>query len=708
MTPLKHKNIREAIVLIKKLNDNRLVVVDAKTTIRYLNIETLEVLNGFKANIKHEHYKNNVVSFSSDGNYFASISADCRESRAYSTKTKTAVAKVKRHQGEVSCIGIDRDNRYMFSCGEDGKTFAVDLKSGKLAFTLPLHADTVNDITFSRNGNWIATSSYDRKISIFNLSMMTPKQKLKGHSAPVIKSMFIKKQRLISVDKKSSAIVWNIYSGKIVSRLQGIHDDVTQMITDSEDKFLFLGTALGYILVYDLTTYELLSKSYIKRNASITALEFNEENNNLIIGTAKGDLLFYDIYEGNAHLKELLRNKEFEEIQKQADINPLLAYTKIFELVANFWENTLAKAKISLQNGDKKTAMLLFSSFKNIPAKNKIIQKVISEFADFDKFVRFAKEGKLPLAYGLANQHPMYKESKIYKSLEARWKKTFITAQRYVLDPKGMDKAKELLSPYRGLSEKTKLIQELLTQGEVYKRFRVAMGQKDFRISFELIKQHPFLMEFPEYTSLMNYADTLYVKSQEFIKQGDTHSAIKMLRILIDFDDYATEAKELMKEIENKQKFFDAVKNNDLKSAYNMLALYEDLQETDDGIELQYKWNSDLGKANIAAANGDVESIKEVLAPYMKISSKYMSLATVFGWCYMVQLENEIKKKSSRSVIENGIKNYVLSFGIQDQIESLFNIFIKHYPDSKLNLEALTKGSLSMWRPSMIVKSILD
>ncbi len=335
MNPVKNKNIREAIVLIQKLDDGSLVVVDAKTTIRYLNIETLELLNGFKANINHLRYKTKVIAFSNNGKYFSSLTTDCKEARVYNTTTKSAVAKVSRHHGEVSCVGIDPNSRYMFSCGDDGKTFAVDINSGKLAFTLPVHVDTVNDIVFSKNGNWIATSSYDRKVSIFNLSMMTPKHKLKGHSSPVMKVRFLNKHRIFSVDKTSSAIIWDIYSGKVISRLQGIHDDVTQVVTDGEDKFLFIGTALGYVLVYDLNSYELLSKKYIKLKSSITAMEFDSIKNNLIIGKQEGDLLFYNIYEGEDKLKEFLKSKEFEEIQRQADVNPLLAYTKIFDLVSN-------------------------------------------------------------------------------------------------------------------------------------------------------------------------------------------------------------------------------------------------------------------------------------------------------------------------------------------------------------------------------------
>ncbi len=89
------------------------------------------------------------------------------------------------------------------------------------------------------------------------------------------------------------------------------------------------------------------------------------------------------------------------------------------------WEMTLKKAKLALENSDKRTAIALFKSFKNIPDKNKIMQKVIREYAEFDKFAALAKQGKISLAYSLASQYPVYKESEIYKSLEANWRKKF-------------------------------------------------------------------------------------------------------------------------------------------------------------------------------------------------------------------------------------------------------------------------------------------
>ena len=89
----------------------------------------------------------------------------------------------------------------------------------------------------------------------------------------------------------------------------------------------------------------------------------------------------------------------------------------------------------------------------------------------------------------------------------------------------------------------------------------------------------------------------------------------------------------------------------------------------------------------------------------MKINSKTVAIATVLSSCYITQLEKSIKDKKT---IEKGIKNYILYYGVTEQLTSFFETFKEKYPDTKLNPYSQTQGSINSWRPSMIVKSILD
>ncbi len=708
MEAIQSINFNKAIIYTKILDDSSLLVVDQDTSVRFLKLEDLSVLNGFKANIHHERYSSSMVYFSNDAKYFISTTSDAKEARLYNTKTKKAIAKVDRHSGEVSCVAIDPKERFMFAGGDDGRTYGVDIKSGKLVFTLPNHIDTINDIAFNPSGQWVATASYDKKISVFNLAMMTPKFRLKAHSAPVMKLQFLNNFRLFSVDKNSSAIIWNIQTGKVISRMQGIHDDVTSVVNSIDNKFLFLGTKLGYVLVYDLNTYELVDGKYIKLKDTITTLSFEANNQHLIVGTKNGDLQVYDIYDGEKELVELLKEKKYAQMQEYSEKNLLLNYTKPHQIVEDLWKKTVAKAKELLGNSQRDKALAIFDTFKDIPIKNQHIQKLMKEYLEFDKFVILVKQNKLALAYSLASKYPAYKDSELYEAVEARWKKAFKLAQKYLLDASSADKAKEILAPYRGIVEKSKLINELLTNIKVYKVFRSFIAKKDFKMAFNLLDKYPFLEESAEYNSIMNYADKIYIKAHELITTGDTHSALRLLKILYDFQDYSKEAYELTQEIEYREKFFQALEEKNIHDAYNILSESEILEETPEGIKLIEAWENDVDIANAYAAKGKVSGIDGVLDKYKKISSKYRSLAIIYSWCYITQLEIAIKQKKDKEIIEKGIRNHLSYFGLQENIIGFFDIFKKYYPDTKLDLEQQILGSLEMWRPSMIVKSILD
>ena len=708
MKPVRNKSLDEAIVLLKIIDNNTLVVVDAKTTIRLLDKNSLEMIDGFKVKINHQYYKSRVTDFSSDGNYFTTLSADRRESKLYNAKSKRIVSKVDRHHGEVSCVGIDPLSRYMFSCGDDGKTFAIDVISGKIMFSLPLHADTINDIAFSDNGNLVATASFDRIVSLFNLMTMSSKINLKAHSKAVVKVLFLSKNRLLSIDKSSSVIIWDTNTGKVLHRIASVHDDVISVSKSDDEKFLFLGTVLGYVVLYDLYTYELLCMDYIKLKSSIISMVFNQSNKNLILGTKDGQVLSYDIFDGENELNDFLRLKQFSSIEKKVKDNPILTNTQAYLLMNKIWEKTLTNARIALQNGDKKKAESFFEFFKGVPSKNSKIQKIILEYDEFPKFILLVKQGKLSLAYSLANNHPMYKESKIYKSLEESWKKSFSQAQKCAIEPHGLQKAKDILAPYRGISEKTIMIQDLVTQFAVYSRFSKEFSQKKFKNCFELLKQNKFLKSFPEYGAITRYGDDLYIKVQELISSNDRNSASKILEVLRDFDDFKEDVIELQKEIDNKQKFFNAEETDDKVSAYNIMSKVESLVNSKYGKQLQVQWNKDLEIANTYASKGDSAGVKKSLNNYMKTSSKYVPIATVFSWCFMVQLEDALNETANQVRLENGIKNYIKNFSKDENIEYFFDTMKKKYEKSKLNFELLPQGSLCMWKPSMIVDSILD
>ncbi|ABB44420.1 WD-40 repeat [Sulfurimonas denitrificans DSM 1251] len=707
MVPTKKSSFEEAIIYLQMLDSKTLLSVDAFTTIRGLNITTLGVEDEHRMSILHQRYSTKILSLSSDGFYLAYITQDAKESKLYDLKNKKTLASIDRHQGNVSCVSIDPKDRYMFSCGDDGGIFGVDIKTAELSLTLPRHLDIVNDIAFSSDGNLVATASYDRNISIFNLVMKSPKAKLKVHPAPVLKVEFIDNNRLFSFDKNNNAYISDINTLRVITKFSEVHDDITQIVIGYKNNFIFFGTKLGYILVYDLNTYGLISRRYIKLEHSITALCFNEETNELIIAAENGELLFYNIFDDEESFSKIIRDKKYDLMLLHVDKNPILKYTKAYIAFEALWKKTLKGAKEFLERNDKVGAAKLFELFNTIPSKRAFAQKFIQEYSEYDKFLMLIKHNKLALAYSLANAHPIYKESKAYKNMEMEWEKTLALAKKYLLDSKLSYKAQEILMPYRGISEKTAPIQELVLNMRVYTRFKASIIQKEFKVSFELIKQNPFLKNYSEYNALIQYSDSLYIRAQMLLNSGDTHGAIKIFRILLDFDDFKNEVKDIILDLESRHRFFNAIEAENLPLAYNILDISPSLKDTEDGVKLQQQWDNDFAQAEIYAKEGNVENIRKILALYMKTRSKNGYIAEIFSTLHLTQIKNAINEKIDQKILENGLKNYLLYYGITEPIKELFILFQAEYPESKLNIDSQVYGVMSRWRPSMAVDAIL-
>jgi len=91
----------------------------------------------------------------------------------------------------------------------------------------------------------------------------------------------------------------------------------------------------------------------------------------------------------------------------------------------------------------------------------------------------------------------------------------------------------------------------------------------------------------------------------------------------------------------------------------------------------------------------------------MKVRSKNTDIADLFSLLHITQLKDAIYQHTEQKIVENGIKNYLLYYGLSQEIKEFFFLFQANYPESKLTLEAQVCGDRERWRPSMAVETIL-
>jgi len=228
---------------------------------------------------------------------------------------------------------------------------------------------------------------------------------------------------------------------------------------------------------------------------------------------------------------------------------------------------------------------------------------------------------------------------------------------------------------------------------------------RDFVKFFELIKMHPFLKEFSEYTAIMGYADKLYIQAHKGYTQGDYVNARKACEILKSFPDYSAEAQEMADAIRVKHLFYDAITSNNLSNAFGYLSSYPLLYETPEAQVLERQWNNLVDQALKFASKGLAQETLSVFEPYFGITDKFTAMAGVVAQAYCVQLEDKVHMKAPQDIVERGIRHYVGLFGIDEGIMSVFDYF-KNVYTSKLDLDVLKQGSFETWMPSMRINDI--
>jgi hypothetical protein len=434
-------------------------------------------------------------------------------------------------------------------------------------------------------------------------------------------------------------------------------------------------------------------------------MAFIENDVRLAIGTIQGNIRFYSLFGDQEVYMDLLRQRKYKDFYRILDENPILLHSKPYELVEKIWGDVLTKARHYLEKGDKGKAKELLDLFAGIPKKHTLITQILRDYAQYAQFQASVEAGRYPLAYSLAKQYVAFQDSESYRKMEARWKKMFSKAQELILGVGGEEQARSLMAPYRGISEKTALIQQLFAEQRLYVYFKKVIETRNFLKFFDLVKNHPFLKEFAEYNTVMEYADKLYFQAIKAYHNSDLVTAKNGCEILVFFPDYSKEANELLDTIKVKHLFLDAITSENYINAFAYLTSYPLLYETSEAKKLEGHWNKVIDLSLRYALKGEIEGLRKQFEFYLPIGAKYSAMGSVFAQCYSVQLEQKLHSHAALSELENGIRNYVGMFGTDDYIIYFFNLYKREY-ETTMDLKRLRQGSLELWTPSMLLSDI--
>ncbi len=677
-------NLKTPVSLVRYI-DGKIGIIDKKNTFRIFSID-FELKGGFKINLPENNPLENSVAISPYGNYLAIAVKGKNKTTVWNIKEKKLLYTLGWHRGEVLSLNFDFDENYLLSGGMDGRAYLWSLESGKMVISLPPHPDYVLSGAFSKNSLWVATGSFDKMINITNISSLNINYRKKAHRGAVTQIKFLKSQRMVSGDKTGELIVWDYLKASVMARLRNVADMVIDFDFDENEEFMFVITREKKIYLYDLINYELISDSFIKIGELPSSIAYVAENSTLWIGTLGGSVYIFDIFEDEKLLNEAIERKDYAKAYELAKQNPFLKRSTLFKKLENIWDKTLTTAYKLMEKGAYNNAKQILTPFLSVPQKRSIIQNILNDFAEFEKFKTAVINRKYPLAYSLVSRYPSFKDTIYYKKMEEDWKKVFNRAKELIKIKGQEDKVRQILMPFRGVPQKTPLIQALFNDKQLYDLVKSYLLGKKFEEFFSLLNRYPFLYETPEYEQALKFGERIKNAALRALKEGRFKEAINYANILRQFPKQKEESEEIIKKAKIYSAFLNALANKEYDLVEKMVLEYPFLEESEDYEKLQRNISSKFKQAEKYSSSGNVKAIKNLLKGLSYSTLFKNRVLNILKSAYLNQLL-EVLIGKDESKLKKGVNNYISYFGKDNEIEDIIKMAKKLGIEIKPDLE---------------------
>ncbi|GAX39934.1 WD-40 repeat-containing protein [Tolypothrix sp. NIES-4075] len=144
--------------------------------------------------------------------------------------------RLEKHRSGVNSVTFSPDGNIIASASAD-KSIILWHPDGKVFKTLSGHSDVVNSVNFSRDGSAIASASQDKTVKLWNLNNTQPIT-LSGHQAGVNSATFSPDGQIIaSASNDSTVKLWN-RNGKLLRTLLGHEKQVLDVAWSPDGKII--------------------------------------------------------------------------------------------------------------------------------------------------------------------------------------------------------------------------------------------------------------------------------------------------------------------------------------------------------------------------------------------------------------------------------------------------------------------------------------
>jgi WD40 repeat protein len=202
---------------------------------------------------------------------------------------------LRGHKESVLSISFSPDGEKLASGSADNTIIIWDLATGKAEKTLWGHTESVYSVCFSPDGENLLSGSADNTIIIWDLATGKAKRSLRRHTQAVSSVCFSPDgEKVASGSDDNTIIIWDLATGKAEKTLWGHTESVYSVCFSPGGESLVSGSADCTIAIWDLATGK-AEKTLWGHEHYVSSVSFSPDGKRLASGSEDKTIKLFEV-----------------------------------------------------------------------------------------------------------------------------------------------------------------------------------------------------------------------------------------------------------------------------------------------------------------------------------------------------------------------------------------------------------------------------
>ncbi|MEZ6103439.1 MAG: c-type cytochrome domain-containing protein [Pirellulaceae bacterium] len=198
----------------------------------------------------------NALAFDPTGKQLAACSGtpgQIGELQIFAVESGQMLHSLAVTEDELLTVAYSPDGKKLAAGGATAELYLLDVdgESYTLNRQWKDHADWINDVRWSQNGQYVVTASRDKTAKVYDVEKRQGIVTFRGHGKNVIRALFVDgAQQVVSAGDDLQLRKWNIEDGKEVGKVSGFATSFTGLLCGNDSE-LVTSTLGGCVRVHE-------------------------------------------------------------------------------------------------------------------------------------------------------------------------------------------------------------------------------------------------------------------------------------------------------------------------------------------------------------------------------------------------------------------------------------------------------------------------